>query len=232
MSNPEHTTNHDIDNYIHPPLNPGSDPAETAVRLEAKRAKIRQSMETFSQRQAASAARAQARKDKRDRELLAQREGKTYRRPKLTYKDNPTGYGWLIPKDGSTPPILVSHDAKTDGLFISRNGDDEKSQKSPVFELIYQGSWDIVNLLEMQVLPDTTEDQPPRHLAFFDKKGVFYDQARLKRLDEHLHNDGETFSVKHTAVFSLPHNGKEYDMPIAIDNIYCISLARPEDPGS
>jgi hypothetical protein len=238
MVNNEHSSSQSIDQRINPSLHPDYDPDKIAIKLAAKRARIKQSMETFSQYQAKSAAKEAAKKEKQAQEQEKLLQERSYRPPRLTYEDNPTGYGWLMPKNSDEAPVLVPHNRSTDSLFVSRIRTNETGKIESVFEVVYQGSGDIVGLLEMYRTSSGLEqstaavDSGQRRLAFFDKKGTFYDQARLKNLEEHLHNVGDTFIAKHTAIFSMPHNGRDHNMPIAIDDIYCLSLAIPPDTRS
>jgi hypothetical protein len=66
---------------------------------------------------------------------------------------------------------------------------------------------------------------PARELAFFDKRGNFYSPVLLHGLYRDVNVNGASL-VKHTAVFE-PVDQPDAAFAIPIDDIHCLSLAKP-----
>ncbi|HVI60546.1 MAG TPA: hypothetical protein VM535_00100 [Candidatus Saccharimonadales bacterium] len=126
---------------------------------------------------------------------------------------------------GTENPIQVEHTAETDHFFLQH--------EDRGFELVYHGSDLIVSLLEMhQIIEKTVEaeqddDPASRELAFFDKHGNFYGPVLLRGMYKNAGSDGPS-RIKHTAVFE-PAGKVDEAFTIPIDDIYCLSLAKPAD---
>lgn len=119
-------------------------------------------------------------------------------------------------------PIEVERTAENEHFFIDhpRRGT----------ELIYQGSALIASLLELHQFVENIDSEnenikpPKRHLAFFDKRGVFYGPVALNGLYRNVNANGSS-TVKHTAIFE-PTEGHSEAFAIPIDDIYCLSLVK------
>lgn len=137
--------------------------------------------------------------------------------------DQPSAYAWLARENDVDLPIKRT--PETSHFFVDNDNCD--------LELVYHGSGLIVSLLEMH---QTIESQPPepgeaararRSLAFFDKHGNFYGPVLLQGLVRNAGTNG-TSNLKHTALFE-PAAAPEEAFTIPIDDIYCLSLAKPAD---
>ncbi len=217
------------DPRLYPPLHstsPQYAPELVDTRLAAKQEKIRRAAKIFTKYQAAqSVKRADEQLEKAKQREAARSKFRDNQQLKLTYEDNTTGYGWMV--RGAETPKLVEHNADNDHFFTY-------DARTKNFELAYHGSADIVSFLEMhlavdKVLRDESPTYQPRPLAFFDKKGHFHNQVLPQRLDEQLHDISGDLRPRHTAIFTMPHNGRRYESVVAIDDIRCLSLAKPAD---
>jgi len=124
------------------------------------------------------------------------------------------------PNNNSGEPVPFGRTPENDHFFLE-NG-----------RLVYHGSALIVGLLELQLavaerVSSMDGQQPPeRPLAFFDKEGAFYDSMVLKGLRSEVHANGATVE-KHTAIFEPAGIESGETLAIPIDDIYCLSLAKP-----
>ena len=82
------------------------------------------------------------------------------------------------------------------------------------FEVIKQGSAIVVNLLRIH-------EAVERRLALFDNRAVFHDDLLLTSVELLETRGGPKGPAKHMAHF-------EPDYSMAIDNIYCLNLAKPK----
>ena len=115
----------------------------------------------------------------------------------------------------------VERNSQNSHLFLFKNGITPGQ-----FEVAYQHSAEIVSVLDL--FKSDTGGSNGRPLAFFDTDGTFYDDVILR--DLRINTRGADGShQKHTAVFeqnrSSEHSRAEFTIPI--DDIYCVSLARP-----
>ncbi len=78
----------------------------------------------------------------------------------------------------------------------------------------------------VESLEPETDVSSVRALAFFDKRGDFYGPVALNGLYRNVNANGGS-TVKHTAIFE-PADAKDEAFAIPIDDIYCLSLAKPE----
>lgn len=146
------------------------------------------------------------------------------RNEKIDYRANLLGFGVLT--HVADPTGSAEHTSHNDHLF-------QFNTDRGIFEVYYQSSATIVDILELNMLGRDKRDHPqcvnagePRKLAFIEKNGDFTDQAMLIDLELYIKKNGKT-SLKHTAVFEYEKNGALETRPVPIDDIYCVSLAIP-----
>jgi|GEM_PF-3970656 len=138
-----------------------------------------------------------------------------------TYENDPTDHGFIVRRRET--PKRIERTAMNDHFFLWNN-------ENRRYELIYQGSADIISLLRLHRSVDkqlVKAGEERRALSFFNVHGEFFDRVFADAVVMNV--DMEDTGHMHTAMFDTE-DGNTF--ATAIDYIYCLGLPRSYHEGS